>query len=185
MIELAVIVYMFVAFFAYIGWMRGWTKELISLSGITLALFGLHQFDTLIRITLFGDLPQGSVYYIQAVLFMVIVFFAYQTRALGEAPKTASAGGRSRSSADERDESQTRTLGGLVGALNGYLVSGTLWYLLDIANYPLSPNVTRPLAGTISSDMIANLPLYILGAGEGNLLALMVVILFVVVLIII
>ena len=34
MIQLTAVVYLFIAFFAYVGWLRGWTKEVISLAGI-------------------------------------------------------------------------------------------------------------------------------------------------------
>jgi hypothetical protein len=176
MIELSIVVWVLAGFFAYVGWERGFMKEVISLSGITLALFGLYEFDTLIRVTLFDDLNTAAVYYIQATLFGLVVFFAYQTRELDD--------GRSSRRAD-RDEAQTKALGGIVGFINGYMVGGTLWYLLDIANYPLSPRVAAPAPGSPSAEMVSNLPLYVLGAGEGNLLALMVVLLFIVVLVII
>lgn len=178
MVELVVIVWLLVAFFAFVGFRRGWTKEIIALSGIILGLFALYQFDSLLRVTLFGDLPRGQVYYIQAALFITVVFFAYQTRALGE--------GRPRRG-DVRDETQTQVLGAIVGGINGYLVSGTLWYFLDIANYPTAPAVVAPPAGTISAATVGNLPLYVLtqGSQNGDLLSLLVVVLFIVVLVLI
>jgi hypothetical protein len=178
MVELIVLVWLLVAFFAVVGFRRGWTKEIIALSGIVLGLFALFQFDGLLRQTLFGDLPPGQVYYIQAALFITVVFFAYQTRALGE--------GRPRRG-EGRDETQTQILGGIVGGINGYLVSGTLWYFLDIANYPTAPAVVPPPAGTLSAATVGNLPLYVLtqGGQNGDLLSLLVVILFIVVLVLI
>ncbi|MCA9912142.1 MAG: hypothetical protein KC496_02280, partial [Anaerolineae bacterium] len=126
-----------------------------------------------------GDLPRGQVYYIQAVIFITIVFFAYQTRALGE--------GRPRRGDAGRDATQTQVLGAIVGGINGYLVSGTLWYFLDVANYPTSPAVIAPPAGTISAATVGNLPLYVLtqGSQNGDLLSLLVVVLFIVVLVLI
>ncbi len=178
MVELIVLVWILVGFFAVVGFRRGWTKEIIALSGIILGLFALFQFDNLIRVTLFGDLPPGQVYYIQAALFITVVFFAYQTRALGE--------GRPRRG-EGRDETQTRILGGIVGGINGYLVSGTLWYFLDVANYPTAPAIVAPPAGTLSAATVSNLPLYVLtqGGQNGDLLSLLVVVLFVAVLILI
>ncbi len=184
MIQLSVIVYLFIVFFAYVGWLRGWTKEVISLAGIMLAIFALWEFRAVITGVIFNDLPAGQVFYIQSALFLIIVFFAYQTRALAERS------GRR----NNREELQTKVLGGIVGAINGYLVSGTLWFFLDYQglsgtaqNYPLAPLVTAPQAGSVSADMVANLPVYVLtGAqGESALLSLIVVVLFVIVLVLI
>lgn len=184
MIQLSVIVYLFAAFFGYVGWLRGWTKEVISLAGITLAIFALWEFRTVIIGVVFNDLPPGQVFYIQSAIFGIIVFFAYQTRALAERS------GRR----NNREKLQSKVLGAIVGAINGYLISGTLWFFLDFpfrsgasTNYPLAPNITAPQAGTVSSDMLANLPVYLLtgSQNDGTLLSLLVVVLFIVVLVLI
>lgn len=182
MIELSLLVWVLSAFFAYVGWTRGWTKEVISMAGIVLGLFALYQFDFLIRQTLFGDLPLDQKFYLQTILFLVIVFFAYQTRALDIRDTS------------NRDILQTRVLGALVGFANGYLISGTIWYFLDINRiggaggaYPLTPFIVAPPAGTTSAAALSNLPLYLLtnNGTNGDLLSLAVVVLFIVVLVII
>lgn len=184
MIQLAVIIYLFVAFFAYVGWMRGWTKEVISLAGITLAIFALWEFRTLITDVVFNELPPARVFYIQTAIFTVIVFFAYQTRAL------AQRSGRR----NNREDLQSKVLGAIVGGINGYLISGTIWFFLDFPfrqgtapNYPLAPQVTVPAAGSVSESFIQNLPVYLLTGtqGDGTLLSLLVVVLFIVVLVLI
>jgi hypothetical protein len=178
MVELALVVYMLTAFFAYMGWMRKWKKELISLAGIVLAIFALYQFRPFLIGTLFENLPQGQQFYLQSFIFGLIVFFAYQTKGFREDGNA--------------DALQQKALGGLVGALNGYLISGTIWYFLDAPvfdgtaiQYPLAPLVIQPPVNTSSYAMIANLPQYVLGAGDGNLLSLLVIILFIIVLILI
>lgn len=182
MVELAFIVYILTAFFAYLGWIRKWKKELISLAGILLAIFALHEFRPFLTETLLENLPDGQQFYILSFIFIVIIFFAYQTR-----------GFREEGSADLL---QQKALGAIVGALNGYLISGTLWYFLDAsyreaelatAQYPLSPYVILPPENTTSFAMIGNLPQYVLTgpSGEGDLLSLLVVVLFVIVLILI
>ncbi|MDQ7025779.1 MAG: CvpA family protein [Anaerolineae bacterium] len=177
MVELSVLVYLLAGFFAYVGYLRGWTKELIALSGVILSLFALFEFDNLIRVTLFGELPPAQVFYVQTTIFIVIVFFAYQTRALNE---------RAGRRGENREEAQSRVLGAIVGATNGYLIGGTIWYFMDISNYPLAPQVIAPRAGFSSASMIDNLPLYMLtSGGEGTLLSLLVVVLFVIVLVLI
>jgi len=190
MLELSVIVWLMSAYFGYIGLLRGFTKEVISLAGIMLGLFAMFQFDNTIRFELFASLPPDQLFYVQSVLFLIIVFFAYQQRAIvgiQAVRERANPRGRNRG----RDPLQSRVLGGLIGLVNGYLVSGTLWYFLDInrlagsGDYPLAPYITAPLANTANAAAINNLPLYLLTQNDGNLLALAVVFLFILVLILI
>jgi hypothetical protein len=186
MVELALLMYVMVGFFGFLGVQRGWTKELISMAGIILALFGLYQFDTLIRQTLLGGLPPDQRFYIQTAMFLGVVFFAYQTRALvgGDANRARGQEGR--------DPLQTKVLGAIAGGVNGYLVFGTIWYLLDVnrlgtGQYPLDPFIVAPIAGTPSAGAVANLPLYLLtnNGANGDLLSLLVIILFIWVLVMI
>lgn len=187
MIELVFLVYFLILFFAYIGSQRGWVKELIAMAGVILALFGLFQFDDLIRQTLFGNLPADQRFYLQTAMFLIVVFFAYQHRAIVGAEAT-----RVRNNSDGRDPLQTRVLGAIAGGVNGYLISGTIWYLMDINRaptgfYPLDPYVVAPPAGTASATFIPNLPLYLLtnNGANGDLLSLAVIVLFIGVLIMI
>lgn len=182
MLQLSTFMWMMAAVFAYVGFARGWNKEIIATSGIILGLFALHQFDDVLRGTLLANLPLDQVYFAQAVIFLGIVFFAYQTRALIGSEAREARGG------DGRDALQTSVLGGIVGFLNGYLIFGTLWYFMDITNYPLSPYISAPLPNTASADFIDSLPLYVLAGGPGgtgNLLAAAMIVLFLIVLIVI
>lgn len=187
MIELSILIWLMAFFFGYIGTLRGWTKEIISSAGIILGLFALFEFDTLIRQSLFGDMPADQKFYVQTAIFLVIVFFSYQTRALIGLDVDRARGGR-----NTRDPFQTKVLGAIAGFINGYLISGSIWYFLDINRlpnglYPLDPYVIAPAPGTASADALQSLPLYVLTQGGANndLLALSVVVLFIVVLIII
>lgn len=190
MLELSVIVWLMSAYFGYIGLMRGFTKEVISLAGIMLGLFAMFQFDGVIRFELFASLPADQLFYVQCVLFLIIVFFAYQQRAI-VGIQAVRERANPRANNRGRDPLQSRVLGGLIGLVNGYLVSGTLWYFLDInrlagsGDYPLSPYITAPFANTANAAAINNLPLYLLTQNDGNLLALAVVFLFILVLILI
>lgn len=195
MIELTVLVYTLSGFFAYLGSLRGWTKEMIATSGIILGLFAAYQFDALTfnslgraspnALQLFGNLPPDQKFVLQTVLFLLVVLAAYQTRALvgGDAARARGDAGR--------DPLQTRVLGGIVGFINGYLISGTIWWFLEVnqvnGDYPLAPYVIAPPAGTTSAAAVANLPLTVLTQGNqsGDLLSLVVVVLFVIVLILI
>lgn len=185
MIELVVLVWAMAFFFAYVGSLRGWTKEVISMGGIILALFALHHFDPLIRQVLLIGLPADQVWLIQSALFVTIVFFAYQTRALAERIGRRDEG---------RDPLQSRALGGIVGLINGYMIGGTIWYFMDINRpvpggpYPLDPFVVAPTPGSASEAALSTLPLYVLAQGpgsNGDLLALSVIVLFIFVLVMI
>jgi hypothetical protein len=182
MIQLNALMWLMALLFGYIGFSRGWNKEVIAMSGIILGLFALHQFDDLLRANLLSQAPGEQRFLVQSVIFGFVVFFAYQTRAL-IGTEVARARG-----AEGRDELQTNILGALVGFLNGYLIWGTLWYFMDINNYPLAPYISRPTPGSPSAATISQLPLYVLAGGpegSGDLLALAVIGLFLIVLIVI
>ncbi len=173
MIELSGLLFVMTAIFGYVGFTRGWNREIIATAGVILGIFALFQFDDLIRNRLLGEIPRDQVFWIQAFVFVGIVFFAYQTR--------AEIGG------SNRDAQQTRLLGGLVGLFNGYLVWGTLWYFLDVNGYPLFPYITAPEAGSANAATIESFAAFIQGgaAGNGEPLTLAVIVLFVIVLIVI
>lgn len=177
MIQLSALMIVLAIFFAIIGFLRGWNKELIATAGIILGLFALFQFDSLIRGVLLAGVSQDQVFLVQATLFIVVVFFAYQTRALGRGDRPQG-----------RDNLQESILGGIVGFVNGYLIWGSLWYFMDINQYPFSPWIVAPAPGSPSDQARDLLPLVILGGGingDGNLLAIAVIVLFLFVLIII
>ncbi len=179
MIQLSTLLWGFSLVFAVIGYLRGLPKELISLAGIVLALFALFQFDNALRGIFLANVPGMQKFIVQCVIFLGIVFFAYQTRALGRRLNVSESG---------RDSLQSTTLGALVGFLNGYLIFGSLWYFMHINDYPLSPFIEAPLAGSPSAATISNLPLYVLAGGpggDGSLLSLVVIVLFVIVLVLI
>ncbi len=178
MIQLVGVMWMMAIFFAIVGFLRGINKEIISMSGIVLGLFALFQFDQYIRGTLLAQVPLSQVFLFQSGVFAVIVFFAYQTRALGLADRDG----------DGRDDLQASILGSILGFVNGYLIWGSVWYFLDINQYPLAPYVIAPAPGSPSDNALNILPLVVLGGGpggSGDVLAIVVIVLFLVVLIVI
>ena len=116
----------------------------------------------------------------QTAVLLVIAFFAYQTRALLGGPARADEGGRA--------PLQSKVLGSIAGAVNGYLVSGSIWYFMHINDYPLAPFIEAPVSGSLSMSTVNNLPLFVLAEGpgtSGDLLSLMVIGLFFLVLVLI
>src|SRR5262245_46782040 len=89
MIQLSGLMWGMAFIFGVIGYMRGLSKELISLAGIVLALFTLFQFDSLLRETLLGGLPPEQVFIVQSLIFVGIVYFAYQTNTLRRRPTSS------------------------------------------------------------------------------------------------
>lgn len=179
MIGLGTLFWLMVAFFALIGAMRGWTREVIATSGLVLSLFALNQFGGLL-VALLGAGAQVNAnpvditsirrqqFYILAIAHLAITFFSYQGPAFA-----------GRALADRlriRDSLQDKVLGLVVGALNGYLIVGTLWAFLEYqvgadgftrlpvgVPYPFDPAaLTRPGVENVVNSLIEKLPLPLL-----------------------
>jgi hypothetical protein len=142
MIQLSILMWTMAVLFGYIGFTRGWNKEAIATAGIILGLFALNEFDDVIEQILITS-PPDQQFFFRAALFGLIVFFAYQTRALigedAERTRSRRSGGRG---GEGRDYLQSSMLGAIVGFINGYLIWGSLWYFM-YPDYPLSPYISR------------------------------------------
>jgi uncharacterized membrane protein required for colicin V production len=171
MVQLSTALLSTVAMFAIIGYLRGFTKEFIALAGIILALFTLVQFEQF-----FNSLGAGTsldqIFYIKAAFLLAVAFFAYQTP-----PDRFSIAKKS----SGRDAWQNKILGAICGGLNAYLVLGSLWYFMDQLAYPLSPSVSTPVPNSSSANMVSSLPL--VWMQEGNLLTIIVIVMFLFILI--
>lgn len=174
MVQLYSMLWIMAAFFAVIGAIRGWSKEIVSTAGIILAMFALFQFDPLLRGVFLASVPRDQAFFVQIGLFAAIIYFAYQSRTIVN-----------RRGPDNPNRAQNAVLGGVLGALNGYLIWGAVWYFLDINEYPLSPLVIAPAPGSVSEATLNTIPLVLLGGGaasNGELLTIIVIVLFLVVL---
>ncbi|MBN1681867.1 MAG: CvpA family protein [Anaerolineae bacterium] len=171
MIQLSTFFWLMIGLFAIVGFMRGWTKELIATAGVVLALFTLKQLETLIVDPL-TDGRQTSKFYLQATILITLAFFAYQTP-----PEALSRSSSRRTS--NREGLQEGILGALVGAANGYLVIGSLWWYMDNLEYPLSPYVLPAAPGSASAGLVDMLPLSWMLGGDGGLLSLLMIGLFI------
>lgn len=154
MISLNVMLMIFILLFAIIGAMRGWAKELLVTFAVILALFTMNVLETFVPF--FKEIIQSSsprsVFWIRTAIITGLVFFGYQTPKLQRLAES----GRF-----VRHFLQDALLGGFLGAVNGYLVFGTLWYYLHNANYPfafmLAPDPTT-LNGIAALNWINFLP---------------------------
>jgi len=182
-----------VLLFALVGAMRGWTKEIVVTSALILALFTLNQFFP----TVFGFIGWDNnivqtpeirrwQFFILSSFVLILAFFGYQGPSLARSRAERLA---------RRDNLQDKLLGFLVGALNGWLIVGSIWSFLeyraisasnwvrftpDVA-YPFNTvNVIRPAPEL--APFIDNLPIPVLTASPYFLpLLLVVVFLFILV----
>jgi uncharacterized membrane protein required for colicin V production len=135
--------------------MRGWAKELLVVFSVILAL----AFNRLLEryVPVVNTLPTDgqALFWIRTIIVVVLVFFGYQTVAL---PRFAGKAAR--------EKLQDSLLGFVLGALNGYLVIGTLWFYLDQAQYPFS-YIEAPLptteAGLAALNLLQAMPPRLLG----------------------
>jgi uncharacterized membrane protein required for colicin V production len=146
MISLNFLFWMLVILFGLIGLMRGWAKELlVSFSVILTLSFNslLMRYVPVIKAMPTTDLP---LFWIRMSILLVLVFFGYQTVGF---PRFAAKA--------NREKLQDGLLGFVLGALNGYLVFGSIWTYLAEANYPFGDFITPPVAGTTMGDAALSL----------------------------
>jgi uncharacterized membrane protein required for colicin V production len=129
MIGLHVLFYIFVMLFALVGLTRGWAKELLVSFSVILAMFMitvLERFVPFIRDSL--TFSQGApLFWLRTIILVALVFFGYQS------PNLARLAGTGRFA---RERLQDSLLGLFLGALNGYLIWGTVLFYLEAAGYP-------------------------------------------------
>jgi uncharacterized membrane protein required for colicin V production len=145
MISLNFTFWLLVVIFGLIGVFRGWAKELLVAFSVILAL----AFNRLLEryVPVINTLPMDglAIFWIRVIIILILVFFGYQTVAL---PRFAAKAAR--------EKLQDSLLGFVLGALNGYLVIGALWFYMDQAKYPFT-TITAPVPGTPMGDAALHL----------------------------
>jgi uncharacterized membrane protein required for colicin V production len=135
MVSLNVLFWLFVGLFAIVGAMRGWAKEILVTFSAILAIFLIVLMETYLPFMRpDSGISQSTRFWIQAGVIAVLVFFGYQTPNL-----SALAGPRF-----TRERVQDTLLGLILGAVNGYLIVGSIWYYMAAAGYPLTPYFIPP-----------------------------------------
>jgi uncharacterized membrane protein required for colicin V production len=153
MIGLTAIFWVFVILFGLIGAMRGWAKELlVTFSGI-LALFILEVIETYVPFVS-QTLKQNPefLFWLRVIILLSFMFFGYQS------PNLSRLAGSNRFA---REKLQDYLLGFVLGAFNGYLFVGSLWWFMADAGYPLAfiapPDPNTP-AGIAALDLLKRMP---------------------------
>jgi uncharacterized membrane protein required for colicin V production len=155
MMSILYVLWMYVILFAVIGMLRGWAKELLVAFSVILAL----ALNLLLKqyIPIVSDLPDdsASLFWIRTLILVALVYFGYQTIAL--IPHLASKA--------TRERLQDALFGAILGAINGYLIAGTVLFYIDQAKYPYPNIISSPPAELVATinTMMAYMPPHILG----------------------
>jgi hypothetical protein len=161
MTSLVVIFWMFVIIFAVIGSMRGWARELLVTFSVILGLFIISVMERFLPFA--GTLESNPQlwFWVRTALILTLVFFGYQTPNI---PRLAS------NNRFARERLQDTLLGVFLGALNGYLIVGTIWYFMYSSGYPFPNVVSAPPPGTpvyeTTERMMAVMPPVLLGGSS-------------------
>ncbi len=192
MLSLVSAFWIMVLIFALIGMMRGWTKEVVVTSSLILALFTINQFFSTVFMFVGWDnnvIPPDPLrrwqFFVMSSFILGLAFFGFQGPALARS--------RVGERLARRDNLQDKILGFIVGALNGWLIVGSVWAFLEYQlvsasnwlRYP--PNVLYPFTTVNISrpapefaPIIDNLPIPVLTSSPYFLpLMLVVVVLFI------
>lgn len=156
MMSVVYIFWMYVVLFALVGWMRGWAKELLVAFSVLLALALNHVLRRYIPLA--QNLPETdqSLFWVRTVILLVLVYFGYQTVI---SISHLAAKGRT-------EKLQDTLFGAFLGALNGYLVAGSILYYIHVADYPFQNVLSKPADPAILqtvNQMMLYMPPQLLG----------------------
>jgi len=187
MLSLTTAFWTLVLLFAFVGMMRGWTKEIVVTAACILALVIINSFMSPIFSFIGWDnnaTPPPEVrrweFFIMSAIILLLGFVGYQGPTLARS--------RVADRLTRRDNLQDKILGFFVGGLNGWLIVGSIWSFLEYkivaANnwirytpdvpYPFDPaRITRPAPEL--APIIDNLPIPVLTQNPYILLVLLVI----------
>ena len=187
MLSLTTAFWVLVILFAIAGMMRGWTKEIVVTASVVLALFTINQLMSPLFAFIGWDNNINQPpeirrwqFFIMSAFILLLAFVGYQGPTLARS--------RVGDRLTRRDNLQDKLLGFFVGALNGWLIVGSIWSFLEFkiigANtwlrytpdipYPFDPTrITRPAPEL--ATIIDNLPIPFLTQSPYILLLLLII----------
>ena len=156
MMSLVYVFWMYVILFGVIGLLRGWAKELLVVFSVILALALNHVLRKYIPIV--EQLPDDStsLFWIQSLVLGALVFFGYQTVAFVPHLQAKAT----------REKLQDTLFGAILGAINGYLIAGTLLFYIVQTKYQAFPNVIETpndQAAQALQTLLTYMPPHLLG----------------------
>jgi uncharacterized membrane protein required for colicin V production len=144
MVSLSFLFWCFILLFAIIGMNRGWARELllafslvIGICMVTLMQEFLPAVDDLVT-----DLLHGGNVILRSALLALAAFLGYRTPNL---PRVSTSPRLIRGSFADR------LVGLTLGALNGFLLFGSLWFYMHHADYPFQ-SILSPDSGSAAGD---------------------------------
>ncbi len=137
-----------------VGANRGWAKELLVSFG---AIVGIAINQLLSHLPAIGNLAENSeaLFWVRTLVVTGLVYFGYQ--AVVSIPQLYSRA--------TRERFQDSLLGAAVGAVNGYLIAGTIWAYLHASGYSVGgfvPVTPGTLLGDTALKILPYLPPYLL-----------------------
>jgi uncharacterized membrane protein required for colicin V production len=156
MMSIVYLFWMYVILFAIVGGMRGWAKELLVSFSVVLALGLSHLIRRYIPFAQNMAETDTSLFWIRIIILLTLVYFGYQT--VTSIPHLASKA--------RREHLQDSLLGVVLGAVNGYLIAGTVLFYIHIADYPFPEIISRPADPTLMqtvTQMMLYMPPQMLG----------------------
>jgi uncharacterized membrane protein required for colicin V production len=151
MVTLDAFFWMLVFIFAIVGLMRGWAKEVLVSFSVVLGLFIitlLQQFEPGI-ITALSTNNSTTLFWFRILLIGVLVFFGYQTPNITRLAAT---------NRFVREKLQDSLLGLFLGAVNGFMIVGTMWFFLNAAQYPFPSIISPPGPDSNAAQLLALMP---------------------------
>jgi uncharacterized membrane protein required for colicin V production len=159
MISIHIVFWMFVILFAVIGALRGWAKEVLVTFSLVLSIFFLsilEKFAPGIEKSVAGE-GVKNLFWIRFAVTVGLAIFGYQSVSIPQI---------SASPRLMRGNLPDTLLGLFIGVVNGFLITGTIWFYLNAAKYPLSI-ITAPQAGTAAGDAALKMIPYLAPAWLG------------------
>jgi len=132
-----------VVLFAVIGSLRGWAKELLVACSLVLAMF-INMLIDKYAAGLLSSLPPAEMFGVRAGVFALLTYFGYLTPRLPWIPAERFL----------RERLQDWLLGAVLGAVNGALLFGSIWFFLHTAGYPF-PGLEQALESASNPDVTA------------------------------
>jgi hypothetical protein len=172
MMSIISIFWMYVLFFAIVGAMRGWAKELLVAFSVVTALAVNLLLEKYIPLVRDLDKAGGSIFWIRTLILIALVYFGYQTVSISRFASKAM-----------RERLQDSLFGAVLGGLNGYLIAGTILFYNHVANYPyrdiISPATDQVIVQAIDT-MMRYMPPRFLGE-PGIYFAVIIILIFIIV----
>ena len=173
MMSIVYLFWMFVILFGVVGLMRGWAKELLVSFSVILALALNHVLRRYIPLAQRLPETDESLFWVRTLILLVLVYFGYQTViSISHLASRAA-----------RESLQDSLFGAIMGALNGYLIVGTILFYMHIADYPFPQVISKPADPTLLqtvNQMMLYMPPQLLGE-PGIYFAIIVAFVFVLV----